>query len=123
MMRIALAILMGFHGLAHLAGFAGAWQIAPEGFPYKTTILRGHVDLGKAGIRVVGTLWLITGVAFAVAAIGTLFGVAWWPQFALVIAIVSLLLSIAELPEARLGVVINVVIIAALIVGRRLGWI
>ena len=121
-MRIALAILMGFHGLAHLAGFAGAWQIAPEGFPYKTTILDGRVDLGNAGIRVIGTLWLIAGGAFAIAATVTLIDVAWWPPFALFIAVVSLLLSVAELPQARLGVAINIAIIAALIVGRRLGW-
>ena len=123
MLRTGLAILMVLHGLAHLVGFAGAWQIAPEGFPHKTTILDGHVDLGNAGIRVVGTLWLITAIAFVVAATSTLTGVAWWPQLALIVAIVSLLLSIAELPEARLGVAINVGIIAALIVGRRLGWI
>lgn len=122
-MRIALAILLSFHGLAHLAGFAGAWQIAPEGFPYKTTILNGHVDLGSAGIRVVGTLWLIMGAAFAVVAISTIIGVAWWPQLALFVAILSLLLSAAELPEARLGVAINIAVIAALMVGRRLGWI
>ena len=122
-MRIALALLMGFHGLAHLAGFAGAWQIAPVGYPYKTTILKGHVDLGNAGMRVIGTLWLLIGAVFAVAAIGTLMGVAWWPQLTLFIAVVSLLLSVAELPEARLGVAINIAIIAALIVGSRLGRI
>jgi hypothetical protein len=39
------------------------------------------------------------------------------------VATVSLLLSILEFPEARLGVVINLLIIAALAAGRWLGRI
>lgn len=120
-MRIALAIVMVFHGTAHLAGFAGAWQIAPQGYPYKTTVFRGHVDLGNAGIRVVGALWLTMALAFVVAGIVALMGVAGWPQFALVLAMVSLMLSVAEWPEAKVGVAINLGMIAILAVGRALG--
>jgi hypothetical protein len=120
-MRIALAMVMIFHGMAHLAGFAGAWHIAPQGYPYKTTVFRGHVDLGDAGIRVVGALWLTMALAFVAAALGALLAVGWWPQFALVLAMASLTLSLAELPEARVGVAINVGILAALAAGRALG--
>ena len=42
-----------------------------------------------------------------------------WPSTALGVATVSLLLSVMEFPEARLGVVINILIIAALAAGRR----
>jgi hypothetical protein len=122
-MRIALAVLMAVHGIAHLVGFAGAWQLAPGGFPYKTTVLGGQVDLGNAGIRVVGLLWLTTAVAFVAVAVGTVAGVVWWAPAALTIAIVSLLLSVLEFPEARLGVVINIAIIAALAAGQWLGQI
>jgi hypothetical protein len=122
-MRIALAILMTFHGIAHLAGFAGAWQLAPEGFPYRTTVLDGRVDLGNAGIRVVGVLWLALAIAFVTLSVSAVGGAAWWPPAALGVATVSLLLSVMEFPEARLGVVINILIIAALAAGRWLGRI
>lgn len=120
-MRIVLAILMVLHGVAHLVGFAGAWRLAPEGFPYKTTVLAGHVDLGDTGIRAVGVLWLVMAIGFLCAAFGAVAGLSWWPQVALGVAITSLVLSAAEWPEARLGVVINIVIILALLVGRSTG--
>jgi hypothetical protein len=122
-MRFAIAALMALHGIAHVVGFAGAWQIAPEGFPYRTTVLKGHVDLGNVGIRVVGVLWLVLAVGFVTVAVGAVGGVAWWTAAALGVATVSLLLSILEFPEARLGVVINLLIIAALAAGRWLGRI
>ena len=122
-MRIVLAVLMAVHGMAHLVGFAGAWQLAPGGFPYRTTVLGGQLDLGDVGIRVVGLLWLATAVAFVAVAIGTVAGVAWWAPAALTIAIVSLLLSVLEFPEAHLGVVINIAIVMALGAGWWLGWI
>ena len=122
-MRIALAMLMVVHGLAHSVGFVGAWHIGPESVPYKTTVLAGRLDLGHAGIRVVGTLWLAAAIAFVLAAIAAVMGVAWWPQLALFVALVSALLSAAELPEARLGLAINVGIIAVLLTGRWLGRI
>jgi hypothetical protein len=49
-----LGVLIALHGLAHLVGFA-----AP---------LAGRLDLGDAGIRVVGVLWLLLAVALWVAA-------------------------------------------------------
>jgi len=120
-MRIALAILMALHGVAHLVGFAGAWSLAPEGVPYKTTVLAGHVDLGDVGIRAVGLLWLATAAAFLFAGLAAVRGTAWWPQLALGVAAVSLLLSATEWPEARIGVAINALIITALIAARWLG--
>src|SRR5829696_5581074 len=104
-MRIALAILMALHGVAHLVGFSGAWSLAPEGVPYKTTVLAGHVDLGDVGIRAVGLLWLAAAAAFLFAGL----------------AAVSLRLSATEWPEARIGVAINALIITALIAARWLG--
>ena len=52
-MRIALAILMALHGIAHVVGFLAPWQLT-EGMPYKTTVLAGRWDLGATGIRAVG---------------------------------------------------------------------
>jgi hypothetical protein len=113
-MRIVLAVLMVVHGVAHLVGFAGAWKLVPGGFPYRTTVLGGQVDLGNAGIRAVGILWLLTAVAFVAVAVGAVAGVAWWAPAALVIATVSLLLTVLDFPEAHTGAVIDIAIIMAL---------
>ena len=122
-MRIALAVLMGFHAMAHVVSFVEAWRLIPQGFPYKTTVLDGRVDLGDAGIRALGLIWLGVAIGFGLAAIGALTGSSWWVPMALGVAVVSLLLALAELPNARVGVVIDVAIIAALVAGRQFGWV
>ena len=123
-MRIALAVLMLLHGIAHLPGFIAAWR--PDGFgemPYKTTILAGRVDLGDAGIRVIGVVWLLVAIGFVVAAAGTFTGRSWWMVALVGVALVSLGLSAPEWPLARVGVAVNVAILAALFAGQRFGWL
>jgi hypothetical protein len=67
-----LTLLLLLHGVVHLLGFVVPWQLAePEGFPYKTTLLSGRLDVGPVGIRVVGVIWLLVALALVVAAIGT----------------------------------------------------
>ena len=116
-MRLMIAALMALHGIAHFVGFAGAWRLAPGDFPYRTTVLNGRVDLGNVGIRVMGMLWAALAIAFVTVAIGAVGGATWWPLAALGVATASLLLSAVHFPEARLGVVINLLIIAALAAG------
>ena len=119
-MRLILAALMAVHGFAHLVGFAGAWQLAPaKEIPYKTTVLAGHVHLGDAGIRVMGVLWLLAALAFIAAAGGAAFNSPWWMRGALVVTCVSLAMTIVEWPEARIGVVVNLVILAVLLLWFR----
>src|SRR5688572_27260278 len=113
-MRIALAVVLAAHGVAHLVSFVEAWRLVPEGLPYKTTVLAGRVDLGDAGIRVVGVLWLLVALAFAGAGIGAIVNAPWWVPVALGSAVVSLLLSSTEWPEARVGVMIDLAILATL---------
>lgn len=58
-MRMALALFLLVHGTAHLPGFTLAWRLTSNpDMPYTTTLLGGLVDVGEAGIRVVGVLWL-----------------------------------------------------------------
>ena len=122
-MRIALAVLMMVHGIAHLVGFAGAWRLAPDGIPYKTTVLAGHVDLGDVGIRAVGVLWLGLALGFAVTAVGIIGDRSWWPALAVGVTLASLLMCATEWPEARIGVAINVLILGVLAVGRSMARI
>jgi hypothetical protein len=123
-MRTAIAMLMALHGIAHLPGFLNSWELVTmEEIPYHTTVLSGRVDLGDAGIRALGVLWLALAAAFVASAAGALAHGAWWLPWAMGAALVSLLLSAAEWPEARIGVAVNAGLIAALLVGAKLGWV
>ena len=115
MIRIAFAIFLVLYGIAHGVGFAGSWQLGDfRDAPLDTTLLAGRIDVGVVGIRIVGTLWLLTGVSFVVAAIGVGRNAGWWPVATAGAALVSLAMSILGLPEARIGVAINVLILAGL---------
>jgi cytochrome c biogenesis protein ResB len=123
-MRIALALLMIAHGIAHLVGFVVPWRLKelPE-VPHRTTILQGTVDLGETGVRVYGCAWLVLGVAFAALAAGTLFRATWWYRGSLVAVGVSTLFCVLSWPETRFGVLANVLILVLAVAGVRLGWL
>jgi hypothetical protein len=122
-MRIALALLMALHGIAHLPGFLVPWKLTQSAdLPYTTTLLAGRVDVGGGGIRAVGVLWLLTAMAFVAAAFATWTARSGWLPLATGCALVSLVLSVLSLPAARIGVGVNVVVLAWLLLGAQLGW-
>ena len=119
-MRMALAVLMLLHGVAHLPGFVSEWRLAAlEGLPYRTTILAGRLDLGDIGIRVVGLLWLVAALGFLAAGTGALANRSWWTAAAAAAALGSLALSLLELPQARIGLAVNLAILASLALAQR----
>lgn len=121
---MVIALLMALHGIAHLPGFLNSWELVQmEEIPYHTTVLSGRVDLGDAGIRAMGVLWLAFAAVFVACAAGALVHGSWWLPWAMGATLGSLLLSAADWPEARLGVGVNAGLIAALIVGAKLGWL
>jgi hypothetical protein len=123
-MRLVLALVMLFHGVAHLPGFAIPWRLATPGeMPYHTTVAAGHVDLGDAGIRALGVVWLMASLAFVLAAAGAFAEREWWQPFAAGVCVSSLLLTSVAWPEARIGVAVNVGVLAALFVGQRFALI
>ena len=122
-MHFALAALFVIHGVAHLVGFVVPWHIATlEETPYKTTILNGKIDVGDAGIRAIGVLWLIAALAFMVCAIAVALQLQWWLWVAMAATLVSFDLTIMGWPESRIGVAVNVLIVVMLI-ASALGWI
>lgn len=122
-MRLALALLFLVHGIAHLPGFAVAWRLTRSAdMPYTTTLLGGHLDVGDVGIRVMGLLWLAVALGFIAAAVATWRGHPNWPMLALAVALVSLVLSTLAWPASRIGVVVNVAILAFVLVGGKAGW-
>jgi hypothetical protein len=119
-MRIAFALLLFAHGVAHLAGFVSSWKLATLAeLPYRTTILAGRVDVGDAGIRVVGALWLLAALAFMVTAIGVGLSATWAGRAALAATVGSIALCVVGWPDARLGIVVNVAVLLALALGTR----
>lgn len=122
-MKWLIGVLMLLHGFAHFVGVAGSWGLLPrEQRAQRTTIMSGRVDLGPRGMQAWGVLWAVAAVAFVVVAVGLATGQPWWFTAALGAAIASLLLTLAEVPDARIGTLINVAIISALVMGRHFNW-
>jgi len=122
-MSIAAAVFFMLHGIAHLVGFVVPWKLANmEDAPYKTTIFADRIDLGDTGIRIMGIGWLLLALAFVAAGVAALLGVSWWPLYTVIVAAVSLVFSILGVPEAKLGVPINIVILAVILWGMQAGW-
>jgi len=121
-MRIALAVLMVLHGIAHLPGFLVPWRLiqSPD-LPYATTILGGRLDLGGGGIRALGAVWLATALAFCLA--GAAAGAArpGWTTAALAVTTFSLALTLAQMPVTRIGLGVNLALLAALLAAPRFG--
>ncbi len=124
-MRVLPAVLLALHGLAHLPGFLTPWRLATlEGLPYTTRVLAGRVDVGAGGARMLGVLWLLTALAFWLAADLAVLGRGGWGTLALAACAVSFVLCVLGLPEARLGLALNAAMLAALLLmGPRAGWL
>jgi len=122
-MRVLLTLFIGLHATAHLVGFAGSWRLsAPEGIPYRTTVLGGRLDLGDVGIRAVGILWLLAALAFLIAAAGVLTNASWGMTATIGVSMASLGLCLLEWPQARIGAVMNVALIASVLLLSRWPW-
>jgi len=118
-MRAAFAAFLLLHGIAHLVGFLLPWGLIPAPPPDaaplpQVNVLFGRVTLGDTTARWLGVLWLIAALAFAVVAIGVWRQTPWSRPALVGVALVSLALSIAWWPTARLGVLINAAILLML---------
>jgi hypothetical protein len=121
-MRLFLATFMILHGFAHMVGFAGALGLSTE-IPYKTTIMSGHVEVGTIGMRFMSVLWLLAALAFVLVGLAAWADQTWWMDAALGIAAASLMLCMIELPEARVGMAINTMILIGVIGAHQTGWV
>jgi hypothetical protein len=122
-MRYVVAGVLLVHGIAHLPGFAVPWRLlsSPE-MPYSTTLLSGRLDVGPAGIRVVGIAWFLVGVAFVAAAIAYVRHSSSAVILTAAVAAVSLVLSVLNWPQARIGVFVNLALLILLPLIGQLAW-
>jgi hypothetical protein len=124
MLRTALTVVLLIHGVAHLPGFLVPWRLAalPQ-MPYRTTLLDGRIDAGAVGIRIVGLCWLLAAFAMVAAAVATFRGSPAWPALTLGAATFSLVLCVLGLPEARIGLVVDLALIVGVLLAASAGWL
>jgi hypothetical protein len=122
--RIAFAIFLALHGLAHVVGFIVLWRLKEfEEMPYKTTLLSGKIDVGDRGIRIMGILWLLAALAFVNCGIVVLLAQPYWVPLTASVTGASLVFCILGWPDAKIGVFINVAIFGFLAANTRYMWI
>ncbi len=123
-MRVALSIILLLHGIAHLPGFVVPWRLTTLAeLPYKTTVLGGALDIGGSGVRTVGLLWLLVALGFVAAAVATLRNSSLWPTLTLGVVAFSTALCILGWPDSRIGLAVNLALLALLLANVRFGWI
>ena len=122
--KLAVAGIIGAHGIGHVLGWMPAWGIARfEGMSIQSWVLSPAV--GDGGARVVaGLLFVVPTVGFAAAAAGLLLGQPWWRQVAVGSAAVSLgataLFPQAFATTSTIGsVALNLAVLYAVLVA---GW-
>lgn len=122
-MRLLLGLLLIVHGIAHLVGFVVPWRLvtAPD-VPYRTTILGGWVDVGEIGVRSVGVVWLLLALALVVVGIALLVGI-WSYPVAMWVLVLSLVMCVIGLPDARIGLVLNIVLLILVAGLNHFGWL
>jgi hypothetical protein len=121
-LRYALTVLMLLHGVAHLPAFVTSWRLqALPDFPYHTQLLRGRLDVHDAGMRVLGSLWLLAALGFCLSSIAALANSPLWIPLGFGVALLSTALCILEWPLARVGLWVNLALLASLALAARFG--
>jgi hypothetical protein len=117
-----MTVLLGVHGVAHLAGFAVAFKLLiSDEVPYRTQVLGGTVEVGDTGIRVVGVAWLLMAIAFAIAATGVGTRASWALPCSQMIVAASTAMCVIGWPDSRWGLLANVLIVSLLFVAAGTG--
>lgn len=113
-MNTLLGVMLLGHAFANLVEFLGAWKLSPEA-PYSDTVLAGRLQLGGGTVKLIGALWMVLAAALAVAGMGALTRTEGWSMLALFAAGCSTLMCLLEWPETKLGLGVNLLILATLL--------
>ena len=119
-MRSLFALLLIAHGIAHLVGFVVPFGLMSNpDFAERTTVLGGTLDVGEAGAKALGIVWLALAIGFCASGAAVLTG--WWDAVWVVrLAAISLVFCLVGWPDARIGLFVNLAIIVALFALRQL---
>lgn len=119
-MRLLFALLVLLHGAAHAVGFLGAWGLAPRGAdgtrpPSLNAVFGGRVLLSERTARTFGVVWLVVGILFGLVAFGLWRYLPWSLAALIGAAVISLILSAAWWPLARVGVFVNIALLVGVV--------
>ncbi len=110
-MRLVLATLLLAHGLLHALGFLRAWGIAvlpPLDGP-------AVIPSGDGAARVVGAVWLLTGLLLVAAAALRVSGAPGWWRPGAAGVVLSQGLVVLQWQDAKAGTAVNVVLAVAVL--------
>jgi hypothetical protein len=116
-LALATAVLFVLHGVAHAVGFADVFGLSDPKTGQDGYTLVGGLDPDGVAMYALGVLWLVPIALYLVAAAGLILRRAWWFVWALAATLVSLAACILWLEPAKVGLVLNVVILVG--VARR----
>jgi len=123
-MRILLGAVLFAHAIAHIVGFVVPWRLLTSAdVPYRTTILAGSVDLGAAGIKALGIVWLAAAIAFIFIAAALFVRTTWWLPALVAMVLASIVLCVLGWPDARIGIAANALILGLLATTIPTGWL
>jgi len=121
--QYAIAALVAIHGCVHLVGFVVPWRLAElKEMPYSTQVFGGKLNVGDKGVRFVGLLWLLAALGYFATAGAIWFLPLWWLTGLFVVTLFSLLICIVGWPHSKIGLFIDIGILAVFALGWILGW-
>ena len=116
-MRIAFAVFVFIHAVAHAVGFISLSGIAEvEGVDGRASLVFDHLEPGSTALKVLSLIWVVGVAGFAVAGIGLLRETDWVIPVLVVMAILSLVACILWYRDTPFGIVANVIILAVVLV-------
>ncbi|QIP15133.1 hypothetical protein G8759_22165 [Spirosoma aureum] len=106
MLRFLFASLLLIHGMIHVLGYVNQWVLNLG------TQLGGKsmITLSAGMSKLLGILWLLTGLCYLVASTAYWLQRDWWLAVALVSTLLSQVLIFIYWPEAKAGTIVNVLI-------------
>jgi len=119
-MRLVVALILALHGLAHLVGFRAAFWPA-SALPIRSSLLGGALRLGYVATRALGVVWLVLAMACLLSAFLLLTQSTAWAPVTLAVTCASATLCALYWPEARIGLVVDVVLLLATLLLMRTG--
>jgi hypothetical protein len=79
--------------------------------------------LTGSNAKILGIFWFVAAIVFVVAAVGLIRKESWWTPVTLVACLLSIALTAAFLPYAKIGLLVDLALVAFLFVNRGTGWI
>jgi hypothetical protein len=116
-MKIAFAVFLFIHGLAHGVGaLTVSGIVKDENNPSDPTFLLTGFDSGHWIFKLMAVVWLLPLVGFVLGGIGVVQEADWALTVIIVSTVLSTILSLIWVKAAPFGLVANVIVIAVLLI-------